>query len=58
VFRHAYDYALSPAKLEALKGKVLAEWDLVTQDLQIFKTFLQNKIDTFQETQKPSPFFS
>jgi len=44
VFRHAYDYELSPDKLEALKGKILAEWDSVARDLQNFKVFLQEQI--------------
>lgn len=46
VFRHAYDYQLSPAKLEALKGKVLAEWDSVTRDLQIFQDLLRNQLES------------
>ncbi len=48
VFRHAYDYELSPDKLRALKGKILGEWDLVSQDLQIFQAFLQDKLKAFK----------
>jgi hypothetical protein len=44
VFRHAYDYELSPVRLFALKSRVLAEWNGVTGDLQIFQAFLQNKM--------------
>ena len=46
VFRHAYDYELSPARLAALKSRVLAEWDLVTRDLQIFQDFLRSKLES------------
>lgn len=45
VFRHAYDYELSPVKLEALKGRILAEWDSVSRDLQIFQAFLRKQIE-------------
>jgi len=45
VFRHAYDYELSPDKLEALKDRILAEWDSVARDLQIFQAFLRKQIE-------------
>ena len=48
VFRHAYDYELSPARLSALKSRVLAEWNVVTGDLQIFQVFLRGKLERVQ----------
>lgn len=44
VFRHAYDYELSAGKLEALKGKMLDQWGVVDQDLENFRTFLQQAL--------------
>lgn len=46
VFRHAYDYELSPEKLNLLRDKMVAQWCLVDQDLEKFQNFLQEAISS------------
>lgn len=40
IFRHAYDYELSPEKVGALKKKMMAGWRSVENDLETFSHFL------------------
>ncbi|MBI2266233.1 MAG: hypothetical protein HYU64_13870, partial [Armatimonadetes bacterium] len=44
IFRHAYDYELSPAKTADLKNRTVGGWDAVQADLMIFANFLERGI--------------
>ncbi|MDI6735189.1 MAG: hypothetical protein QME42_03185 [bacterium] len=45
LFRHAYDYELSPKKIEELKVELLEGWSKIKDDLRRFENFLQEKMD-------------
>lgn len=49
VFRHSYDYELSPARVEDLKNRVVAGWDKIQTDLKVFEDFLKACISNFNE---------
>lgn len=44
VFRHAYDYELSPRRLTDLKARLLENWPQVKQDLTVFENFLNEAL--------------
>jgi hypothetical protein len=44
VFRHAYDYELSPDRLAQIKKKILEGWESIQQDLDNFTDFLNNNL--------------
>lgn len=43
VFRHAYNYTLSPDKMEILRDKILNSKESLKNDFKIFKAFLESK---------------
>lgn len=43
VFRHAYDYSLSPEKLKILRNKLLQHYPDIEADIKNFKGFLEEK---------------
>jgi hypothetical protein len=49
VFRHAYDYELTGEKLEALREKMAAQWELVDQDLLNFRDFLGKALTSLSQ---------
>lgn len=46
VFRHAYNYNLSPQKINLLREKILSAYPAIKQDIAIFKTFLTDNINS------------
>jgi len=40
IFRHSYDFELSPAKVSELKNRLLTNWDTIKKDLGDFKGFI------------------
>ena len=44
VFRHAYDYELSPRRLADLKARLLENWPQVHQDITVFAEFLNKAL--------------
>lgn len=43
VFRHAYEYELSAARMTELKAKLTDSWDTIKADLNDFSAFMQNQ---------------
>lgn len=41
IFRHSYDYELSPARVEDLKNNFITGWDKIQTDLKTFEDFLK-----------------
>jgi ribosome biogenesis SPOUT family RNA methylase Rps3 len=41
VFRHAYNYNLTPDKMEILRKKILEKKTSIDSDINIFKQFLE-----------------
>ena len=44
IFRHAYNYEISPEKLSNLKNKLIENWDKIKKDLMEFKNWLNLNI--------------
>ena len=44
VFRHAYEYELSAARLIELQKKIAANWQIIHSDLDHFTSFIENQI--------------
>ncbi len=44
VFRHAYDYELSPDRLTQLKQKIMEGWESIQRDLDNFTNFLNKNL--------------
>ncbi|MBI1987792.1 MAG: hypothetical protein HYS70_05545 [Nitrospinae bacterium] len=44
IFRHSYDYELSPKKIEDLKELLLKRWEIIDKDLTIFGEFLEKAL--------------
>jgi len=44
IFRHSYDYKLSPDRVKDLKQKLLTNWGIIGRDLKVFVDFLQKAI--------------
>jgi hypothetical protein len=46
VFRHAYNYTLTPDKMEILRKKILDQKANIDSDINIFKQFLEEGFST------------
>jgi hypothetical protein len=44
VFRHAYDYELSPDRLTQLRNKILQDWITIQRDIDHFTDFLNKNL--------------
>ena len=49
VFRHAYNYNLTPDKMEFLRKKILEQKSSIDSDIKIFKKFLEEGFSFAQE---------